>query len=170
MSIKESLRLPQTWDHEADVVVVGAGFAGFVAAAIAHGRGASVTVLEAADEVGGIMRISSGEYWIPNNPEMRAAGIPDPKQDCLKLMARLSYPTHYDPDSPTLGLTARNYKIFETYYDTAATACAELDSIGAMGSVFSDGVTPDGVFNPQGHIEYHSELPENKVQYGRALM
>ena len=85
-------------------------------------------------------------------------------------MARLSYPTYYDPDSPTLGLTERNYKIFETYYDTAAAACAELDTIGAMGSVFSDGVTPDGVFNPQGHIEYHSELPENRIEYGRALM
>jgi succinate dehydrogenase/fumarate reductase flavoprotein subunit len=36
--------------------------------------------------------------------------------------------------------------------------------------VFSDGVTPDGEFNPQGHIEYHSELPENHVEYGRALM
>jgi succinate dehydrogenase/fumarate reductase flavoprotein subunit len=170
MSIKESLQLPASWDHETDVVVVGAGFAGFVAAAIAHGRGASVTMLEADAEVGGIMRISSGEYWIPNNAEMKAAGIEDPKEDCLKLMARLSYPTYYDPDSPTLGLTPRNYKIFETYYDTAAAACAELDEIGAMGSVFSDGVTPDGVFNPQGHIEYHSELPENKIEYGRALM
>jgi 3-oxosteroid 1-dehydrogenase len=116
------------------------------------------------------MRISSGEYWIPNNAEMAAAGIKDPKEDCLKLMARLSYPTYYDPDSPTLGLTDRNYRLFETYYDSAAVAVAELDSIGAMGSVTSDGVTPDGVFNPQGHIEYHSELPENRIEYGRAMM
>jgi 3-oxosteroid 1-dehydrogenase len=170
MTLKETLRLPQSWDAETDVVVVGAGFAGFVAAAIAHGRGSKVIMLEAGDEVGGMMRISSGEYWIPNNAEMKAAGIEDPKEDCLKLMARLSYPTHYNPDSPTLGLTERNYKIFETYYDQAAVAVAELDSIGAMGSVFSDGVTPDAVFNPQGHIEYHSELPENKIEYGRALM
>jgi len=170
MSIKESRNLPQSWDVETDVLVVGAGFAGFVAAAIARGRGSEVTMLEADDEVGGIMRISSGEYWIPNNAEMKAAGIVDPKEDCLRLMARLSYPTHYDPDSPTLGVPARAYRLFETYYDTAAVAVAELDSIGAMGSVFSDGVTPDGVFNPQGHIEYHSELPENRIEYGRAMM
>ena len=163
-------RPPQTWDIEADVVVVGSGFAGLVAASIARGRGAEVVVLEAADEIGGIMRISSGEYWIPNNACMREAGIEDPKQDCLKLMARLSYPTHYDPNSPTLGLVPRVYKLFETYYDTAAPATAELAAIGAMESVFSDGVTPDAQFNPQGHIEYHSELPENKVEYGRALM
>jgi 3-oxosteroid 1-dehydrogenase len=164
------LPVPGTWDTETDVVVVGSGFAGLVAAAIARGRGAEVIVLEADHEIGGMMRISSGEYWIPNNACMQEAGIADPRSDCLKLMARLSYPTHFDPSSPTLGLLADVYKVFETYYDTAATAVAELDSIGAMGSVFSDGVTPEGEFNPMGHLEYHAEIAENKVEYGRALM
>ena len=164
------LPVPATWDVETDVVVVGAGFAGLVAAAIARGRGADVTVLESDHEIGGMMRISSGEYWIPNNACMRDAGIADPRDDCLKLMARLSYPTHFDPSSPTLGLLPSVYKTFETYYDTADAACSELDEIGAMGSVFSDGVTPDGAFHPMGHLEYHAELPENKVEYGRALM
>jgi len=163
-------RSPEKWDLETDVVVVGSGFAGLVAAAIARGRGAEVLVLEADHEIGGIMRISSGEYWIPNNSRMREAGIEDPKADCVKLMARLSYPTHYDPSSPTLGLRPRVHKLFETYYDSASPATEELAAIGAMGSVFSDGVTPDAEFNPQGHIEYHSELPENKIEYGRALM
>ncbi len=164
------LRSPEAWDAETDVVVVGSGFAGLVAASIAKGRGADVVVLEADADIGGMMRISSGEYWVPNNACMREAGIEDPKEDCLKLMARLSYPTHYDPSSDTLGLLPDVYELFETYYDTAATAVAELDSIGAMGSVFSDGVTPDAEFNPMGHIEYHSELPENRIEYGRALM
>lgn len=164
------LPAPGTWDAETDVVVVGAGFAGLVAAAIARGRGAEVIVLEADSEIGGMMRISSGEYWIPNNACMQEAGIADPRADCLKLMARLSYPTRYDPSSPTLGLLPSVYKMFETYYDTASQAVAELDSIGAMGSVFSDGVTPDGTFHPLGHLEYHAEIPENKVEYGRALM
>jgi succinate dehydrogenase/fumarate reductase flavoprotein subunit len=164
------LRSPDIWDAETDVVVVGAGFAGLVAASIAKGRGADVVVLEADSDVGGMMRISSGEYWVPNNARMKAAGVEDPKQDCLKLMARLSYPTHYDPSSPTLGLLPHIYSLFGTYYDSAAVAVAELDRIGAMGSVFSDGVTPDAEFNPMGHIEYHSELPENKIEYGRALM
>jgi len=168
--MNSKLPTPALWDAETDVVVVGSGFAGLVAAAIARGRGAHVIVLEADDEIGGMMRISSGEYWVPNNACMQEAGIEDPKQDCLKLMARLSYPTHYDPSSPMLGLLPEVYRVFDTYYDTAGVAVAELDEIGAMGSVFSDGVTPDGEFNPQGHIEYHAELPENKVDYGRALM
>jgi succinate dehydrogenase/fumarate reductase flavoprotein subunit len=170
MSKTTSSSLPESWDLETDVVVVGSGFAAFVAAAVARARGSEVIMLEADDEVGGMMRISSGEYWVPNNPKMREAGIPDPKADCLKLMARLSYPTHYNPSSPTLGLSERAYQLFETYYDTATVAVEELAAIGAMGSVFSDGVTPDAVFNPTGHIEYHSELEENKVEYGRAMM
>ena len=163
-------RPPAAWDSETDVIVVGGGFAGLVAAATARGRGSEVIVLEAADEPGGIMRISSGEYWIPNNSYLREAGISDPRADCLRLMARLSYPTRYDPESPTLGLQDRPYRQISTYYDVAATAVAELTQIGAMGSVLSDGVTPDGVFNPMGHLEYHAELPENKIEYGRALM
>src|SRR5580704_6336294 len=85
-------------------------------------------------------------------------------------MARLSYPTRYDPESPTLGLQDRPFRQISTYYDVATKAVAELKDIGAMGSVLSDGVTPDGVFNPMGHLEYHAELPENKIEYGRALM
>jgi 3-oxosteroid 1-dehydrogenase len=163
-------RPPASWDSEADVVVVGGGFAGLVAAATARGRGSEVIVLEAAEEPGGIMKISSGEYWIPNNSHLREAGIEDPRADCLRLMARLSYPTRYDPESPTLGLQDRAFRQISTYYDVAAKAVAELKDIGAMGSVLSDGVTPDGVFNPMGHLEYHAELPENKIEYGRALM
>ncbi|MGH3256840.1 MAG: FAD-dependent oxidoreductase [Streptosporangiaceae bacterium] len=163
-------RPPASWDSETDVVVVGGGFAGLVAAATARGRGSEVIVLEAGEEPGGIMKISSGEYWIPNNPFLREAGIEDPRADCLRLMARLSYPTRYDPESPALGLQDRPFRQISTYYDVAAKAVAELKDIGAMGSVLSDGVTPDGVFNPMGHLEYHAELPENKIEYGRALM
>jgi hypothetical protein len=162
--------LPRSWDEETDVVVVGGGFAALVAAATAHARGAQVVVLEAADVPGGIMRISSGEYWIPNNRFMREQGIEDPRDRCLQLMARLSYPTMYDPESPTLGVPARAYRLFQAYYDTASPAVDDLAETGAMPSALSDGVTPDAVFNPLGHIEYHEELEENAVQYGRALM
>jgi len=40
--------LPSTWDEEADVVVVGYGFAGSAAAIAAHDAGATVLLLEKA--------------------------------------------------------------------------------------------------------------------------
>jgi NADPH-dependent 2,4-dienoyl-CoA reductase/sulfur reductase-like enzyme len=42
--------LPKTWDYEADVVVVGTGYAGQNAAIASHDAGASVLVLEKAPE------------------------------------------------------------------------------------------------------------------------
>src|SRR6185312_16392101 len=44
---------PSTWLHEVDVVVVGAGAAGFTAAIVAREAGASVALLEAQPHSGG---------------------------------------------------------------------------------------------------------------------
>jgi hypothetical protein len=51
----------QRWDHEYDVVVVGAGCAGLTAAIRARDLGASVLVVEAAFDVGGRM-LHSGSF------------------------------------------------------------------------------------------------------------
>lgn len=45
--------MPETWDQEADVVVVGAGGAGFMAALAAEEQGANVLLMEKGDTVGG---------------------------------------------------------------------------------------------------------------------
>src|SRR5262245_22754937 len=92
--------LPTTWDREVDVVVVGSGAAAFAAAVSAKQAGADVVMLERAGGPGGTTLISGGEYWIPNNSKLRAAGKTDPKEWALKYMARLSYPQLYDPESP----------------------------------------------------------------------
>src|SRR5207249_2085963 len=63
-----------TWDDTYDVVVVGAGAAGFPAALNASRHGASVAILEKADEPGGTMKKSAAWIWIPNNSLMRADG------------------------------------------------------------------------------------------------
>ena len=103
------------WSHQADVVVVGTGAAACAAAAAAADRGASVVMLEAADAAGGTTRRSGGAYWIPNNSLMRAEGFTDPRADALKLMARLSYPTLYDPAHPRLGLPRLQYQLLATF-------------------------------------------------------
>lgn len=54
-----------SWDHEADVVVLGSGGAGLTAALTAAVAGASVEVYEKASTVGGTTAVSGGIVWIP---------------------------------------------------------------------------------------------------------
>lgn len=51
---------PSNWDQAVDVIVVGAGYAGCVAALAAHDSGASVLLLEKARDPGGISICSVG--------------------------------------------------------------------------------------------------------------
>lgn len=158
--------MPQ-WDHRADVVVVGTGGAACAAAAAAVDRGASVIMLEAADAAGGTTRRSGGAYWIPNNSLMRAQGFTDPRADALKLMARLAYPTLYDPDQPRLGVPKLQYDLLAAFYDNASPAIDRLIQLGALDPIIlpNYGYSPNPVTDP----DYFAELPENKAPYGRVL-
>jgi len=163
-----STTLPKTWDQETDVIVVGTGAAGFAAAVTATQAGAKVIILERAANPGGTTVISGGEFWIPNNSKMVAAGKIDPKPDALKYMARLAYANLYDAGSPTLGLPQHAYDMIATYYDNGSVAVDKFEAWGAlynriqpsMGySEFPDFADPD----------YHADLPEDKAPYGRGL-
>ncbi len=59
--------LPEKWDMESDVVVVGYGAAGAVAAITAHDQGASVLLLEKMPEGGGNSRICGGNIIVPQS-------------------------------------------------------------------------------------------------------
>jgi 3-oxosteroid 1-dehydrogenase len=163
--------LPTKWDKTADVVVVGSGMAAFSAAVTAASKGASVIMLEKATVYGGTTA-KAGSWWIPNNSFMQKAGVTDPKPDALKYMARLSYPTLYDPSSPTLGIPQFEYGLIETYYDTASVAVDALGTIGAPSAPSGWAIGPDGKFQqPSGRQtpDYHADLPEDKAPYGRDL-
>jgi len=54
-----------SWDQEVDVVVLGSGGAGLMAALAAAVAGASVAVFEKASTVGGTTAVSGGIAWIP---------------------------------------------------------------------------------------------------------
>jgi len=153
------------WDLEADVVVVGSGIAGMSAAAAAASRGRSVIVFEKGREIGGTSVLSSGEYWVPNNRWLRADGIEDPREDCLRYMARLSYPSLYDPQSETLGLPRNEFELLEAYYDRGSEAVDRLHDVGAIKSRYS----PD-FDKPMGKPEYNAHVPENRVPFGRHLL
>jgi succinate dehydrogenase/fumarate reductase flavoprotein subunit len=52
---------------DADVVVLGTGAAGLVAALAAAEHGATVALLEKGDVIGGTTALSGGTCWVPNN-------------------------------------------------------------------------------------------------------
>ncbi len=166
-----STRMPAAWDQETDVVVVGTGAAAFSAAVTAIQAGAQVIMLEKAGNAGGTTGLSGGVYWIPNNSKMLAMNLgPDPKKDAVALMARLSYPQVYDPESPTLGLPRLNYDLITTYYDTGSVMVDTFEEWGALFSMISPGSAYTGKPAEQGNPEYHTDLPENTVYSGRSLM
>lgn len=72
-----------TWDSTVDLVIVGSGGGGMVAALTAADAGASALVLEKQSLVGGSTAMSGGIVWVPNNPVMRAAGITDSYEDAM---------------------------------------------------------------------------------------
>ncbi|UCV17800.1 FAD-dependent oxidoreductase [Ferribacterium limneticum] len=147
----------ERWDKEADVVVVGSGAAGLVAAVSAVYAGASVIIVEKAPVVGGTTAKSDGGYWIPNNRDMRAAGLVDNRIDAITFMARCARPQLFNPTDALLGLPEREYRLLETYYDNASKTVEFLEEISALKS-FQAYPWPDYV-----------EIPENKSPKGRAF-
>ncbi len=144
---------------ETDLVVVGAGAAGYTAAITARRRGLSVILLEKRQEFGGTTARSGTWIWIPNHRLMREEGMEDPRIDALKYMARLSFPDLYRPDEPDLGLGEEVHQLFGTFYDNASEALEELTSAGAIDPVMRRDA-PD----------YFAELPEDKAPYGRVIV
>lgn len=154
----------QQWDSETDLVVVGSGAAGSCAAFYGQRGGAKVLMLEKANYYGGTTQKSQGAYWIPNNSLMRGRGLDDPRIDALRYMARLSFPTEYQADHPTLGLTQPAYDLIATYYDQGARMVDELAALGVLQSTFMTG------FDGSDFPDYYAHLNENQAPIGRILV
>jgi 3-oxosteroid 1-dehydrogenase len=76
---------------ESDVLIIGAGAAGLVAALAAHEAGASVTIIDKGDRLGGTAAISGGIVWVADNPQMKAAGMADSADDALAYFGSLDH-------------------------------------------------------------------------------
>jgi 3-oxosteroid 1-dehydrogenase len=149
------------WDEVFDVVVVGGGAAGLAAAVAASRDGLEVALLERATKLGGTTAKSGGSFWVPNNSSMRSAGHVDSRDDALRYLARLGFPTRYDPHSECLGLSRSEYELLATFYDKGSEALDELKDLGAL--------YPELVGGNEGRPDYHADLPENRGIRGRSL-
>ncbi len=151
-----------SFDHEADVVVVGSGAAGAVAAILAHEAGAKVVLVEKALLFGGTTSKSGGVYWIPNNRFLRERGAEEPRENTIRKMARYSYPQMFRADSPTFGLAQNDYDLLVALYDNGPGVVDELEKLGALVSMPADkpfGAMPD----------YFEEATEDKEPVDRRL-
>ncbi|MBB4662771.1 FAD-dependent oxidoreductase [Conexibacter arvalis] len=162
----------RSFDAEADVIVVGGGGAAFAAAVGAAQGGTRVLLLEKAAAIGGTTARSGGAYWVPNNHVMRREhGVRDPKEWAVKLMARLAFPSVYDPQAPYSGLDRFSHEALSSFYDLAPQVFERLERGGVIRSEIA-ALLPtqnatDGI--DWTHPEYHAHLPENRAPYGRTL-
>jgi 3-oxo-5alpha-steroid 4-dehydrogenase len=69
--------VPEKWDYEADVVIVGFGAGGSAAAIEAHDAGAKVLILEKLDEQGGSIRRCGGGILGAGTAVQKALGVED---------------------------------------------------------------------------------------------
>jgi succinate dehydrogenase/fumarate reductase flavoprotein subunit len=130
---------------DTDVLIIGAGAAGLTAALAAHDSGAKVTIIEKGARLGGTAAISGGIVWVPDNPQMKAKGIPDNREDALSYFRSLD---HGEMNSDTL----------EAFVDQGANALEFLNSQGALALHVLDG-----------YPDYYLNHPGAKADGGRAL-
>jgi 3-oxosteroid 1-dehydrogenase len=160
-----------------DVVVVGAGAAGFSAAlgVLRQDPNAKVVILDARPTYGGTSYRSGGRLWIPNNADLRAGGLSDPRDDAIAYMARLSHPDDYKRSANRFGLQKRHYAQLSAYYDNGADMLDYYRRTKIMPWHAETGVFLPGVADPLGlkgkfAPDYHPELEENVPKGGRSIM
>lgn len=133
------------WDMETDVVVLGSGGSGLIAALTAGDAGARTMVLEKSEMIGGTTAISGGIVWVPNNPQMKQLGLHDSRADALAYLESLS-----------LGVM------------DMAMAAAFIDQAPLM-IEYLEAHTPVHFHVALGYPDYHPENPGGKPDGGRSL-
>jgi succinate dehydrogenase/fumarate reductase flavoprotein subunit len=130
---------------EFDVIVLGTGAAGLVAAVSAAERGARVGLFERSDLVGGTTAMSGGVIWMPNNHHMADLGLADTRDDALAYLHSLSL-GYLDPT------------VAEAFVDEGPKAVQWVEEH-----------TPCRFFVVDGYPDYHPDHPGGRPGGGRSL-
>lgn len=77
------------WHDEYDVVVVGSGAGGLVAAITSAYNGLNTVIIEKGNVWGGSSALSGGGLWIPNNHVSIKAGLQDSEEEALAYMQEI---------------------------------------------------------------------------------
>ena len=94
---------------------------------------------------------------VPNNRYLRESGHDDPREDFVRLLARIGRPLLYDPAAPRYGLPPWEHDLIEAYYDNASIAFERLEEIGALETIH------------QPEWPTYNEVPEDRARFGRVL-
>ena len=130
---------------QVDVIVLGTGATGLVAAIAAAANGATVGLYEKAGLIGGTTALSSAVCWLPNNKYMAQAGLADSREDALAYLDALSL----DMIVPEMA---------EVFIDSVAELLDWLDH-----------ETPLKLSMVKDYPDYHPEHPGGKPTGGRSL-
>ena len=80
--------LPENWDEECDVLVVGSGYAGLSAAFEAKSAGADTMVIEKMNTLGGNSSIADGDFAVCGSSAQKARGIVDSVENYVNDMLK----------------------------------------------------------------------------------
>lgn len=134
------------WDHTVDLVSIGSGGGGLMAAIAGRDAGLSTLVVEKMPFVGGSTSMSGGVLWVPNNPLMREEGVADSLENGM---------TYFDSVVGNVG---------------PYSSPARREAYIKLGSEVIETLRAKGVrfIRAEGYADYYSSLPGG-VARGRAV-